>query len=64
MANSFKALGNDGVRAFGNVVKQINAAEVPLKKTNALVDKLWEGLKKTAGWQISSSAIHALVGGI
>ena len=53
MANSFKALGNDGVRAFAGVVKQINAAEVPLKKTNAMVDKLWTSMKNTVNWQIS-----------
>ena len=64
VSQSFKTLGNDGTRAFANVVKQINAAEVPLKKTNSLVDKMWDNLKKTAGWQVSSSAIHALVSGV
>ena len=64
MANSFKTLGSDGVRAFSNIVKQINAAEVPLKKTNGLVDKMWDNLKKTAGWQISSSVLHGLMSGV
>ena len=64
MAESFKALGSDGVKAFSDVVKQINAAEVPLKKTNALVDKLWTSMKNTVNWQISSSALHALMSGV
>lgn len=64
MASSFKALGSDGVKAFADVVKQINAAEVPLKKTNAMVDKLWTSMKNTVNWQISSSALHGLMSGI
>lgn len=64
VATSFKGLGNDGVKAFSNVVNQINAAEVPIKKTNAMVDKMWTSLKNAVNWQISSSAIHAMVGGI
>ena len=48
MANNFKALGNDGVRAFANIVNQINAAEAPMRKMNATVDKLWTSLKNTA----------------
>lgn len=51
----FAQLGSEGVMAFSNVVKQINNAEIPLKKTNALVDKLWTALKNTVTWQISSS---------
>ena len=64
VAQSFKALGSDGVRAFEGVVKQINAAEVPLKKTNALIDHLWDSMKKTVTWQISSSALHGLMSGV
>ena len=64
MAESFKALGADGIKAFAGVVKQINAAEVPLKKTNAMVDKLWTSMKNTMNWQISSTALHALMSGI
>lgn len=63
MANSFAALGNRGVQSFANIVKQINAAEIPLRQTNKLVDKLWLSLKNTVNWQISSSAIHTLVRG-
>lgn len=60
VAKSFAALGNDGTMAFASVVKQINAAEVPLKKTNKLIDEMWTSLKNTMKWQISSTAIHGL----
>lgn len=63
MSQSFSALGTEGVQSFANIVKQINAAEIPLRQTNKLVDKLWLSLKNTVNWQISSSAIHTLVGG-
>ena len=64
MANSFKTLGSDGVRAFAGIVNQINNAEMPMRKMNAAVDKMWTSLKNTATWTISSSAINALVGGV
>lgn len=57
-------MGSDGVKAFANVVKQINAAEIPLKKTNTMVDKLWTSMKNTINWQISSSALHGLMSGL
>jgi hypothetical protein len=37
---------------------------VPLRKTNAMVDKLWQSLKNTFTWQISSSALNAFTGAI
>lgn len=63
VASAFKALGAEGVKNFASIVDQINAAEVPLKQTNKLVDKLWLSFKNTVNWQLSSSAVHALVGG-
>lgn len=64
MARSFSALGSEGVKSFAGIVKQINAAEIPLKKTNAMVDKLWQSLKNTFTWQVSSSALNAFTGAI
>jgi len=29
-----------------------------------LVDKLWDTLKRTAGWQLSSSMIHGFMSGV
>lgn len=58
------SLGSTGQAAFMDLSKAILASETPLKQTNVLVDKLWDSLKRTAGWQLSSTAIHAFVGAI
>lgn len=58
------SLGPTGQAAFMDLSKAILASETPLRQTNVLVDKLWDSLKRTAGWQLSSTAIHAFVGTI
>lgn len=58
------SLGPTGQAAFMDLSKAILASETPLRQTNVLVDKLWDSLKRTAGWQLSSTAIHAFVGAI
>lgn len=58
------SLGPTGQAAFMDLSKAILASETPLKQTNVLVDKLWDSLKRTAGWQLSSTAIHRLIGTI
>lgn len=58
------SLGPAGQAAFMDLSKAILASETPLKQTNVLVDKLWDSLKRTAGWQLSSTAIHTFVGAI
>jgi len=47
-----------------NLANAIAASEVPLKKTNKLLDTTWDNLKKTIGWQFSSSVIHGFMGSI
>lgn len=56
------SLGPTGQAAFMDLSKAILASETPLKQTNVLVDKLWDSLKRTAGWQLSSTAIHRFIG--
>lgn len=58
------SLGPAGQAAFMDLSKAILASETPLKQTNVLVDKLWDSLKRTAGWQLSSTAIHTFVGAV
>lgn len=58
------SLGPMGQAAFMDLSKAILASETPLKQTNVLVDKLWNSLKRTAGWQLSSTAIHRFIGTI
>ena len=41
-------LGPAGQQAFSNLTDSILMAEVPLKRTNALLDQFWTALKNTA----------------
>lgn len=60
IAESFNELGTDGIKAFSNITKQINNAEVPIQKTNGLLNKMWTTLKNTAKWELSSNIVHGL----
>jgi hypothetical protein len=46
------------------LAKAVASSEIPLKKTTTMIDKAWGGLKRTAGWMISSSILHGFVGNI
>jgi hypothetical protein len=57
-------MGPAGQKAFVSLAGSIAKAEVPLRRTNKLVDGMWDNLKKTIGWQLSSSMIHGFIGGV
>lgn len=57
-------LGSEGQQAFFQLTQSIQTAEIPLIRVNKLFAGLWDNLKRTAGWQISSTAIHAFMGAI
>ena len=63
-AYSLAELGPQGKQAFLNLAKSVATAEIPLKRTNTLIDKAYAGLKKTIGWQLSSSIVHGFVGSV
>ena len=56
------ALGPEGQKAFLGLATSIQSAEVPLLTLNKLATSLWTSLARTAKWQISSTAIHAVIG--
>ena len=56
--------GPVGQRAFIGMADAISKAEIPLTRTSKAVDKMWDGLKRTAGWQLQSSLIHGIIGGV
>ena len=56
--------GPEGRRAFSTLADSIMRAEVPLRKTNALLQEFGVTLKNTARWQISSSILHGFMGSI
>ena len=59
---SFEALGPQGTKAFLSLTNSILNAEMPLKRTNKLLDEMKTSLSNTIKWQISSSAVHGFMG--
>lgn len=57
---ALSAIGPSGQAAFADLAKAIVASETPLTRSIGLMDKLWDTLKRTAGWQISSNIMHGL----
>jgi hypothetical protein len=44
------SLGPQGKNAFVGLANSIAKSEIPLKRTNKLLDTAWTNLKRTAGW--------------
>jgi hypothetical protein len=43
-------MGPAGQKAFVGLADSIAKSEIPLTRTSKLVDGLWKGLQRTAGW--------------
>ena len=61
---ALQKMGPAGQKAFVNLADSISKSEIPLKRTSQMVDKMWDGLKRTASWQLQSSIIHGVIGSI
>ena len=59
---ALQKMGPAGQKAFMNLADSISKSEIPLKRTSKMMDGLWDNLKKTVGWQISSSMVHGFIG--
>ena len=62
--DQLQILGREGEQAFANLAKSISTAELPLKRSNALLKEFGTTLANTARWQISSSILHGFMGAI
>lgn len=62
--DQLQALGREGEQAFANLAKSISTAELPLKRSNALLKEFGTTLANTARWQISSSILHGFMGAV
>jgi hypothetical protein len=47
-----------------SLASSVAQAEIPIKRSNALLGELWTTLKNTARWQISSSILHGFMGAV
>lgn len=63
-ANTLSSLGPAGDQAFAKLAKSIVTAEIPLKRTNTVLEQFTTTLKNTARWQISSSVLHGFMGSV
>ena len=61
---SLQKLGPAGQKAFIGLAESIAKSEIPLRRTSQLTQKMWDGFKRTAGWQLQSSLIHGIVGSV
>ena len=57
-------LGPEGQRAFQSLAESIVNSEIPLKRSNVLLNEMWTTLKNSARWQISSSILHGFMGSV
>lgn len=63
-AKTLSSLGPAGDQAFAQLAKSVIHAEVPLKRTNTLLNGFKTTLANTARWQISSSILHGFMGSV
>ena len=64
IADSLATLGPEGKQAFAQLTQSVVTAEVPLKRTSALLTSFATTLKNTARWQLSSSILHGFMGSL
>ena len=56
--------GTTGQQAFIKLAQAISTADQPVLKVNKHLSEMWNTLKNTARWQVSSSFLHGLQGSI
>ena len=60
-AQSLSKYGRDGADAYISLTKAISAAEAPTTRLSQGLKNAGDQLKRTIGWQLSSSAIHGVM---
>ena len=63
-ATQLQSLGPQGQQAFMQLARSVANAEIPLRRTNTLLQKFSKSLASTAGWQISSTILHGFMGAV
>lgn len=64
LSASLTKVGPAGQVAFMNIARAITEAEMPLKRSSELMDKLWISMKNTVRWQITSGLLTGFTGAI
>lgn len=63
-AAKLSAIGPEGQKAFMMLAQSVASAEVPIRRSNALLTDLWTTMKNTARWQLTSSMLHGFMGAV
>lgn len=63
-AEKLKQIGPQGQTAFNSLAQAVASAEVPIRRSNALLSELWVTMKNTARWQLTSSVLHGFMGAV
>lgn len=64
LSASLTKVGPAGQVAFMNIARAITEAEMPLKRSNELMNKLWITMKNTVRWQITSGFLTGFTSAI
>lgn len=59
-----QSLGPQGQQAFMSLAHSVANAEVPIRRSNALLREMGTTLMNTARWQLSSSILHGFMGAV
>ena len=62
LSASLTKVGPAGQVAFMNIARAITEAEMPLKRSNELINKLWITMKNTVRWQVTSGLLTGFTG--
>ena len=61
---SFSKVGSVGQQAFTGLARSIATAEIPLRRTNSLLNDFAVTMKNTVKWQLSSSIMHGFLSSV
>lgn len=64
LSASLTKVGPAGQAAFMNIARAVTEAEMPLKRSNELMNKLWITMKNTVRWQVTSGLLTGFTGAI
>ena len=62
--STFSKLGSAGEQAFSGLARSIATAEIPLRRTNNLLNDFAVTMKNTVKWQLSSSIMHGFLSSV
>ena len=63
-AEKIRSVGPEGQKAFMMLAQSVASAEVPIRRSSALLSELWVTMKNTARWQLTSSMLHGFMGAV